>query len=116
MWFAYAGAMPPITADLREIAAAADSAPEDIIQWVVDRVADEDRSRFLQGLTERVLVAQDTDDGVHEVHRWIGSWVLSLELHGDPRFVAADDEANKLLACGKFGDGVTGAELRQRYR
>ncbi len=104
----------PAVATLRDLAAAAEQDPNDVIRHIVNRLDDDDEARFLHGLAERVLAAHEPD-GVFELHRWIGSWLLSLDLADDPHFRATDDEANKLLAAGKLGDGLTGTELRQRY-
>ncbi len=109
----------PMTETLREIAETADVAPEDAIQAVLDSINDDDdRTRFLQGLTARLYAANDdaNDDTVGELMRWVGSWLISLQLVHDPHFIAADDEASKLIAAGKLGDGITPADLRARYR
>ncbi len=104
-------------ATLEEMAHSAHRAPNEIIDTIVARLDEADRSRFLQGLTERVLALRtDRSDGnVNELYRWIGAWWMELEVRDDPAFLAADREASQLLAAGKLGAGMTGRELRARY-
>lgn len=106
------------TASLREIAASANIPPDDVIEAVLERIdTSDDRTRFLRGLTQRfyAVSAEPSDHNVFEINRWVGSWMLSLRLLDDPTFVAADDEASKLLAAGKLGGGLSSSELRGRY-
>ena len=103
-------------AELAEAAAPGDQASA--IQFVLDNVSPADSVAFLRGLTERILVTEanpDDDRAAHSVSAWLGSWLLSCLLENSQRFLAADTEAEQLIAAGKIGTGITGAELRQRY-
>ena len=105
-------------ATLEEMARSADRDQKAIIDIIVAGLDGVDRSRFLQDLTERVLALRTShsDDDINELYRWIAGWWFELGLRDDPRFLAADLEATQLLAAGKLGDGMTGSELRARYR
>jgi hypothetical protein len=105
------------TATLVELAEASRTDPSDIIEALLDRLDDVDRRDFLHGLTERVLHVRDdpTEAAAFELHRWVGSWWISVNLRDDPSYVVADAEALKLLEGGAVGDGITGSELRARY-
>jgi hypothetical protein len=108
----------PAGTTLEDLAAASSADPLDLIQLVLDNIASpEDRTDFLQGLTERVLAlrSEPGESAVTELHRWVGSWWISLGLLADPTFLAADKETQELLESGKLGEGVTGAELRARF-
>lgn len=107
------------SATLVELATAAtDGDSAGGIEYVLDCLGDSaDRIEFLRGLTERILVAEESPS-VHadgEIARWLGSWILSCSLQRNARFLAADREADLLVAARKVGEGVSSAELRSRY-
>lgn len=95
--------------DMADAATDGDSAG--LTQFVLDCLVDDPAGteEFLRGLTERVM------SGTGAVE-WLGQWIVSCIIERDRHFLAADDEASKLVASGKLGPGITGTELRSRYR
>lgn len=105
-------------ATLEQIAASADVDLDGIVNAIVNAApTDEDREEFLRGLMHRIHAATSdpSERTAFEINRWLGSWMLSLQLAVDPMFVAADDEASKLVAAGKIGAGMSRRDLRARY-
>jgi hypothetical protein len=99
----------PSVATLEEMVARVEIAPGEIIGSIIARVSNSDRDVFLTGLSERAVFNPD------DVPRWVCSWLVSALVANDARFQAADDEAEKLVACGKVGPGLTSTGLRARY-
>ncbi len=105
-------------ATLEQIAAAADVDLDGIANTIVNAApTDADRQAFLRGLMHRINAnaAAPSQETVFEITRWLGSWMVSLQLAADPTFSAADDEASKLLAAGKIGEGLSRRDLRSHY-
>jgi hypothetical protein len=108
-----------MSATLAEMAETAVADPNDAIGFIIDNVdSDDDRRAFLSGLTERIIEqeAHPSDEAHAGTVQWVATWLVSLALARDDRFVAADVEASELIAAGKVGDGISGADLRARYR
>jgi hypothetical protein len=106
------------SATLAEVARSTGAKERDVIEIVLQRLDDPDRTAFLQGLSERVIAAQDDpgDATATELARWVMSWFISGQLDASAVFHAQDEEADKLIAAGKLTAGITGPDLRARYR
>lgn len=112
------GRAVPTTTTLSDIVEASNIPPARVIDAVLERVTtDQERTDFVHGLSERILAhsVDRSDAGRFEIDRWIGSWLLSLELAADARFQTADREATGLADAGKLDDGFAVSSLRQRY-
>lgn len=109
--------MPTTTASLRDITHAAELAPGDLVTYLLDHLPATQRLEFVRGLSERLhaLSGDNCERNVFEMDRWLGSWLLSLELLDDDAFVAADQDASDAVASGDLGPGMTMSELRNRF-
>jgi len=109
--------MSTTTASLRDIVHAAELAPGDLITHLLERLPADHRLEFVRGLSERLhaLSGDNCERNVFEIDRWVGSWLLSLELSDDAAFVASDRDATMAAAAGDLGPGATMSDLRGRY-
>jgi hypothetical protein len=96
-------------ATLPEIVEEAQQQPSLVIDQIIGRLGEGDRQEFITGLSERLVC------DVADAQRWLGSWLISTLLADSVTFRAQDDAAEKLIAAGQLGDGITHAELLARY-
>ena len=106
------------TATLAAIAHATGADEDNIIDFVLQRIDDEDeRQQFLRGLGDRLILTErhPSDETVTGLSRWVGSWLMSFALSKDELFLAADLDADRLVATNQLGNGITASDLRARY-